>query len=71
MPTHQGQVAFAGGKVSAGDVDLWHTAIRAEEEVGLDPSSVHRVMRLDDLVTVTGYPGNYVGGYPAGTSWLQ
>ena len=56
MPTHQGQVAFAGGKVSAGDVDLWHTAIReAEEEVGLDPSAVHRVMRLDDLVTVTGY----------------
>ena len=27
----------------------------AEEEVGLAPSAVHRVMRLDDLVTVTGY----------------
>jgi len=56
MPTHQGQVAFAGGKVSETDRDLWATAKReAQEEIGLDPDQVTKVMRLDDLVTVTGY----------------
>jgi 8-oxo-dGTP pyrophosphatase MutT (NUDIX family) len=56
MPTHQGQVAFAGGKVSEVDQDLWATATReAHEEIGLHPDQVTRVMRLDDLVTVTGY----------------
>ena len=56
VPTHQGQVAFAGGKVAKEDSNLWSTALReAHEEIGLDPRIVHEVMRLDDLVTVTGY----------------
>lgn len=56
VPTHQGQVAFAGGKVADSDRDLWHTATReAHEEIGLSPDLVSPVMRLDDLVTVTGY----------------
>ena len=56
MPTHQGQVAFAGGKVSSGDQNLWATALReAHEEIGLKPNKVTKVLQLDDLVTVTGY----------------
>ncbi|MFA5883543.1 MAG: CoA pyrophosphatase [Acidimicrobiia bacterium] len=53
MPSHQGEIAFPGGKYEAGDVDLRATALReAQEEIGLDPGLVEIVGELDHLVTV-------------------
>lgn len=47
VPTHQGQVAFAGGKVSKTDKDLWATAHReAHEEIGLAPGRPTRFCGL-------------------------
>ncbi|MET1037954.1 MAG: CoA pyrophosphatase [Aeromicrobium sp.] len=41
MRSHAGQIVFPGGKSDPGDADAAATALReAEEEVGLDPSTV-------------------------------
>ena len=42
MPSHQGEIAFPGGKLEEGvDADLRETALReAHEEIGLDPEAV-------------------------------
>jgi 8-oxo-dGTP pyrophosphatase MutT (NUDIX family) len=41
MRNHAGQISFPGGKSDPGDTDAVATALReAEEEVGLDPSTV-------------------------------
>ena len=41
MPTHQGEIAFPGGKHEPSDRDLEHTALReSAEEIGLDPAEV-------------------------------
>jgi 8-oxo-dGTP pyrophosphatase MutT (NUDIX family) len=55
MPSHQGEIAFPGGKVEPGfDADLRDTALReAHEEIGLDPGLVDVVAELDHLVTVS------------------
>ena len=55
MPSHQGEIAFPGGKHEPHlDVDLAATALReAHEEVGLDPGLVEIVAELDHLVTVS------------------
>ena len=54
MPSHQGEIAFPGGKHDpALDADLRATALReAREEVGLDPDAVEIVARLDGIATV-------------------
>jgi 8-oxo-dGTP pyrophosphatase MutT (NUDIX family) len=54
MPSHQGEIAFPGGKQDPRtDADLRSTALReAREEIGLDPSAVEIVGELDHLVTV-------------------
>ena len=54
MPSHRGEIAFPGGKFEgAVDGDLQATALReAQEEVGLDPSIVEIVARLDGIATV-------------------
>ncbi len=54
MPSHQGEIAFPGGKHEPGlDADLRATALReAHEEIGLDPGAVEVVAELDHLVTV-------------------
>ena len=50
LPTHQGQIAFPGGRVDAGDRDLFHTALReSEEEIGLNPEQVKILGRLDEF----------------------
>ena len=55
MPSHQGEIAFPGGKHEPGvDADLRATALReAHEEIGLDPGLVEIVAELDHLVTVS------------------
>ncbi len=54
MPSHQGEIAFPGGKHDPIlDDSLVATALReAHEEVGLDPSSVEIIAELDTLSTV-------------------
>ncbi len=50
---HAHEVAFPGGRREAGDADLWATALReAQEEVGIDPSTIRRIGELDSFVTV-------------------
>ncbi len=69
MPSHQGEIAFPGGKFEPGvDADLRVTALReAHEEIGLPPETVEVVSRLDGIGTVgsrfTITP--YVGFLPA------
>ena len=54
MPTHPGQVAFPGGKVDPADADEIEAALReAEEEVGVDPSTVQLIARGSPYLTGT------------------
>ena len=54
MPSHQGEIAFPGGKLEPGvDADLRATALReANEEIGLEPAAVEIVAELDGIGTV-------------------
>jgi 8-oxo-dGTP pyrophosphatase MutT (NUDIX family) len=56
LPTHQGDVAFPGGKVDPGvDADAVAAAKReAHEEIGLRPELVEVVAELDHLPSVAG-----------------
>ena len=56
MPSHQGEIAFPGGKLDPSlDADLRAAALReASEEIGLDPAGVEVVAELDSLATVAG-----------------
>ena len=50
---HAHEVSFPGGRRDITDPDLWHTAVReAEEEVGLDPTSVIQLGGLDRFSTI-------------------
>lgn len=52
LPSHAGQISFPGGKRDPEDRNLVETALReAHEEVGLAPSDVSPVGRLDDCPT--------------------
>lgn len=57
MPSHQGEIAFPGGKHEpAVDADLRATALReAHEEIGLDPGAVEIVAELDHMITVSAW----------------
>ena len=56
MPSHQGEIAFPGGKFEERvDAALCDAALReAHEEIGLDPRSVELLVELDSLTTVAG-----------------
>jgi 8-oxo-dGTP pyrophosphatase MutT (NUDIX family) len=56
LPEHSGQVAFPGGRSDPGDLSLEATALRETwEEIGLNPSEVQVLGRLNDYLTVTNY----------------
>lgn len=67
---HPGQIAFPGGRVDPEDRDVGHTALReAEEELGIRPSAVALLGRLDTCITGTGFSvvpvvGLLEAGYP-------
>jgi len=53
---HKGQVSFPGGACDPGETTPEQTALReAEEEIGLRPSDVRLLGRMNTLVTITGY----------------
>lgn len=56
LPTHQGEVAFPGGKMESHDDNVVATALReAQEEIGLDPGSVRVIGELDQVVSRFGF----------------
>jgi 8-oxo-dGTP pyrophosphatase MutT (NUDIX family) len=56
LQRHAGQIAFPGGRIDPGDVSAVAAALReTEEEIGLAPSSIENVGRLDDYITGTGF----------------
>ncbi len=53
MPSHQGEIAFPGGKRETSDLSLVAAALReAYEEIGLEPDAVEVVIELDTIATV-------------------
>lgn len=56
LTDHAGQISFPGGRIEPTDPDAIFAALReAEEEIGLPPSHVQPVGRLDTYVTGTGF----------------
>jgi 8-oxo-dGTP pyrophosphatase MutT (NUDIX family) len=55
LASHSGQIAFPGGSVEPGE-SLEDAAIReAHEEVGIPPSHVELIARMDDVITHSGF----------------
>jgi 8-oxo-dGTP pyrophosphatase MutT (NUDIX family) len=65
---HKGQVSFPGGRCDAGEEAAELTALReAREEIGMQPSAVRLLGRLNDVLTITRYRVTpVVGVIPAG-----
>jgi 8-oxo-dGTP pyrophosphatase MutT (NUDIX family) len=54
LPSHQGEVAFPGGKVHADETAQQGALREAHEEVGINPADVDVVGSLEELATVAG-----------------
>ncbi len=55
LSVHSGQISFPGGGANRGEA-LVDAALREmHEEVGIDPSMVEVIGRLDDLITHSGF----------------
>jgi 8-oxo-dGTP pyrophosphatase MutT (NUDIX family) len=69
VESHKGQVSFPGGGCDEGETTPEQTALReAEEEIGINPKTVHILGQLASLVTITSYrvtPVVGVIGWPA------
>lgn len=59
MRSHSAQVAFPGGRMEPGETLVEGALREAQEEVGIDPSSVEVVGRLSHLYTVSSDAGMY------------
>ena len=56
MSSHPGQVSFPGGRVDPEDASIADAALReANEELGIDPSAVTLMGRLDDAWSIAGH----------------
>ena len=56
LADHAGQISLPGGRIEPSDPDPIFAALReAEEEIGLPPSHVEIVGRLDTYITGTGF----------------
>ena len=66
---HSGQIAFPGGRIEPSDDSLEAGALReAEEEIGLDPTTVQVVGRLTDLFIPV---SNYLVAPVIGVTYLK
>jgi 8-oxo-dGTP pyrophosphatase MutT (NUDIX family) len=67
LPSHQGQIAFPGGKVHDGESSEAGALREAHEEVGIPPEDVDVVGPLEQLSTVAGgfVLAPFVGVLPA------
>jgi 8-oxo-dGTP pyrophosphatase MutT (NUDIX family) len=56
LSRHRGQIAFPGGRVDASDAGELEAALReSQEEIGLDPSNVRILGRIDQVMAAYGY----------------
>lgn len=68
LDAHPGQISFPGGRFETPDETLSTTALReTHEEIGIDPTAVELVGRLEPITTVTGfYVEPLIGEIPSG-----
>ena len=64
---HKGEISFPGGMVDRDDESLLATALReADEEMGIRPSDVEALGRLDDTPTISDFMiSTFVGAIPS------